>query len=263
MSARSVRSALQALLAALAALTLQACGLLPGAGSAHAALAVTGTRFIYPAGLTQQTIRVANSGDQPVLLQTWLDRGAPDADPSTLAVPFLLTPPLVRLDPKGSVALQLRHSGEAMPEDRESVFWINFLEVPPRPPGDNWRLKLAVRLRMKVLYRPRGLDGSPERAIARLRWQLRPGERGAGPTLEARNDSPYFVSLAEVALAGTPSPLRLGGLTVPPFGSAALPLPQGIEALPPGTPLRYQAAGDGGEAIHGEAEIARDGSPAP
>ena len=132
--------------------------------------------------------------------------------------------------------------------------------MPPRPPGDNWRLKLAVRLRMKVLYRPRGLDGSPERAIARLRWQLRPGERGAGPTLEARNDSPYFVSLAEVALAGTPSPLRLGGLTVPPFGSAP-PLPQGIEALPPGTPLRYRAAGDGGEAIHGEAEIARTARP--
>lgn len=244
------------------ALALLAPLLLLAAGSAQAALAVVGTRFIYPAGTASQTIRVGNGGEQPVLLQTWLDRGDPDADPSTLAVPFLLTPPIARIEPQGSVALQLSHSGEAMPADRESVFWINFLEVPPLPAGDGKLLKLTVRLRMKVLYRPSGLAGSAEQAIARLRWRLRPGTPGDVPALEARNDTPYFVSLAAVTLPRASVPLELGGLTVPPFASAALALPEGTGVLPAGTALHYQAAGDSGEAIRGEAAVAQDIAPA-
>lgn len=42
---------------------------------AQAALAITGTRFIYPANASALTIRVGNTGDAPILLQAWLDRG--------------------------------------------------------------------------------------------------------------------------------------------------------------------------------------------
>jgi len=235
--------------------------LLLSAGNAHAALTIIGTRFIYPAGTVAQTIRVGNAGDQPLLLQAWLDRGDAAADPSAVAVPFLLTPPVARIDPQGSVALQLRHTGEAMPADRESVFWINFLEVPPRPAKDENMLKLALRQRMKVLYRPAGLAGSAAQAIAQLRWRRLPGAADGVPALEARNDSPYFVSLASVTLPRTDSaaaPLELGGLTVPPFGSARLALPAGAERMPAAQSLHYQAAGDAGEAISGEARIEQE-----
>jgi len=247
------------------------------AGNAHAALTIIGTRFIYPAGTVAQTIRVGNAGDRPVLLQAWLDRGDAAADPSAVTVPFLLTPPVVRIDPQGSVALQLRHTGEAMPADRESVFWINFLEVPPRPAKDENMLKLALRQRMKVLYRPAGLAGSAAQAIAQLRWRRLPGTADGAPALEARNDSPYFVSLADVTLPqpprpdgadGAAAPLELGGLTVPPFGSARLALPAGAKRMSAAQSLHYQAAGDAGEAIFGEAGIEqeaqlRSAPPAP
>lgn len=42
---------------------------------AQAALAITGTRFIYPANASALTVRVGNTGDAPILLQAWLDRG--------------------------------------------------------------------------------------------------------------------------------------------------------------------------------------------
>ena len=89
-----------------------------------------GTRFIYPAGVSALTIRVGNVGTRPALVQAWLDRGDETADPSAVTVPFILSPPLLRMDPQETQALQLRHTGEPLPDDRESLFWVNLLEVP-------------------------------------------------------------------------------------------------------------------------------------
>lgn len=66
---------------------------------ASASLSVIGTRFIYPAGVSALTIRVGNVGTRPALVQTWLDRGDETADPSAVTVPFILSPPLLRMDP--------------------------------------------------------------------------------------------------------------------------------------------------------------------
>lgn len=240
---------------ARALLPLVVLSLMLASASIQAALSIAGTRFVYPAGTVSQTIRVGNSGDQPVLVQAWLDQGDANADPTTLAVPFLLSPPIARIDPQGSAALQLRHTGEPLPAERESVYWINFLEVPPKPGESDHLLKVVFRMRMKVLYRPAGLPGSPVQAIEQLRWRMRPGGAQLAPELEARNDTPYFVSLAAVQLPRPDEPLSLGGLTIPPFGSARLTLPSEAGILPDGQPLRYEAVGDAGEAIHGEARV--------
>lgn len=99
----------------------------------QAALSVIGTRFIYPGHAPMLTVRLGNSGEYPILAQTWLDKGDPRVDPAVLTVPFVISAPLVRLDPLRSTALQVRYTGEPLPGDRESLFWINFLEVPPLP----------------------------------------------------------------------------------------------------------------------------------
>ncbi|RUI47801.1 molecular chaperone [Pseudomonas aeruginosa] len=101
---------------------------------ASASLSVIGTRFIYPAGVSALTIRVGNVGTRPALVQAWLDRGDETADPSAVTVPFILSPPLLRMDPQETQALQLRHTGEPLPDDRESLFWVNLLEADNRSP---------------------------------------------------------------------------------------------------------------------------------
>ncbi len=116
---------------------------------ASASLSVIGTRFIYPAGVSALTIRVGNVGTRPALVQAWLDRGDETADPSAVTVPFILSPPLLRMDPQETQALQLRHTGEPLPDDRESLFWVNLLEVPGREgygrgSGRCWRRTTAV-----------------------------------------------------------------------------------------------------------------------
>lgn len=187
---------------------------------ASASLSVIGTRFIYPAGVSALTIRVGNVGTRPALVQAWLDRGDETADPSAVTVPFILSPPLLRMDPQETQALQLRHTGEPLPDDRESLFWVNLLEVPGREDGSGNLLLVSYRLRMKLLFRPQGLAGDPRAAARQVVWRLRPAVRpGQRALLEADNRSPYHVSLVrlelgegDLAMSPAASPCRLSPL---------------------------------------------------
>ncbi len=223
---------------------------------AWADLSIVGTRFIYPQGLAALSIRVGNLGTAPLLLQTWLDKGDASVDPSRLAVPFVLSPPLSRLDPQQSAVLSLRHSGEPLPADRESVFWLNFLEVPSLRPLSSNQLSLSYRLRMKLLYRPKGLPGRADDAARQLRWSLHGAtQAGGAATLSVSNPTPYYVSLARVDVGDPRQPMTVQSITVEPFGSARLPL----SAAPPlgggAAEIRYQVVLDSGETLSGSVQV--------
>lgn len=228
------------------------------AAGARADLTVVGTRFVYPAQARSLTIRTGNSGDAPILVQTWLDqeRVQTRTDPSELPVPFVLTPPVYRLDAGERKALELRYTGEPLPEDRESVFWMNFLEIPSSLPERRNQLQLSFRLRMKVLFRPPGLRGSPQEAPAQIAWRYRlTGNADAPWQLEARNPTPFHVSLARVELPATDGPLHLDGLTLAPYATSRYPLPAEYKPQAGAATLRYEAAGDAGDLVSGAAAL--------
>lgn len=221
---------------------------------ALADLSITGSRFIYPAGQSALTIRVGNVGPAPILLQAWLDKGDAEANPSDLVVPFVLSPPLSRLEPRQRSALVVRYSGEPVPADRESVFWINFLEVPSLAPVGSNVLRMAYRMRMKLLYRPQGLAGTAAEAVGRLRWSLG-GASAPATTLRASNPTPYYVSFAQLTLGSGARANTWQGITVEPFGSTDLPLAEVQGKVPDQTVVHYQVATDSGETLSGSARI--------
>ncbi|MGE7956809.1 fimbrial biogenesis chaperone [Pseudomonas sp. NPDC089530] len=223
---------------------------------AQAALAVTGTRFIYPAGTSDLSVRVANTGDGPILLQAWLDKGDASTNPSHLDVPFVLAPPIARLDPQQRSALMVRYTGEALPGDRESVFWINFLEVPARTTTDGNVLRVAYRLRMKLLYRPAGLVGKADEAIRQVTWRLDRAPAADGQmALLATSRAPYYVSLPRLELGEGDQAISWQGITVEPFGTTRIALPVAKQAAAQATVVHYQVAIDSGETRSGSARI--------
>lgn len=68
--------------------------------TAQADIVLSGTRIIYNADQKDVTLRMENKGARPLLVQTWIDTGSENADPSTLKVPFTVTPPVSRVDGK-------------------------------------------------------------------------------------------------------------------------------------------------------------------
>lgn len=205
---------------ALPGLWLLAALLAGALPAAHGALVLAGTRLIYPAAARQARIGVLNVGTQPALMQAWIDAGDAEARPQDIQVPFVLTPPMARIDPGQSQTLGVVFTGPALPADRESVFWLNVLDIPPKPaagPGHNY-LQFAVRTRIKLLYRPAALHGDPEQAMHALRWrELCAAGRCS---LQVDNPTPYAIAIVELrcragdrvlarGLQGTAMPFRV------------------------------------------------------
>jgi len=184
--------ALRALLVSLALL----------AASAHGSVIIVGTRVIYPGGSRDVSVRLMNRGERPALVQAWLDKGDSQSTPDTVSVPFSMSPSLARIEPERGQVLRLTYTGEPLPQDKESVFWLNVLEVPPKPTATETAnsniLQFALRTRIKVFYRPKGLKDSPSEAARAVQWRLVPN--GKTWLAEARNASPYFVSFTGLSL---------------------------------------------------------------
>jgi len=103
------------------------------AGSASASVIVGGTRVVYPLDQREVTVRLENDSKNPSLVQVWMDDGNADAKPGETKVPFLITPPIFRMEPRKTQMLRVIFSGDtSLPQDRESVYWFNVLDIPPK-----------------------------------------------------------------------------------------------------------------------------------
>ncbi|WP_162873694.1 fimbrial biogenesis chaperone, partial [Klebsiella pneumoniae] len=57
------------------------------------------------------------------------------------------------LDAAKTAVLRFIYSGNGLPQDKETLLWINVQEIPPAPKQENV-LQVAVRTRIKLFYRP-------------------------------------------------------------------------------------------------------------
>lgn len=199
-----------------------------GAGSANASVQINGTRVIYPADQREVSISMVNNSSAPVLLQSWVDEGNPKDNPETSKAPFILTPPMSRVDPGKGQTLRIMFTGSNLPQDRETVYWLNVLEIPTKPKAkeneSNNYVQFAIRSRLKIFYRPKGLAGNAFDAVEKISWRV---ERdGKGYVAECSNPTPYFVSFGSLNFKGVDVEKSLepkGGMC-PPMGSEKFPL---------------------------------------
>lgn len=223
-------------------LLLAACLMI---GQVQASIVITGTRVVYDGSQREVTVKLNNDGQSPMLVQSWIDEGNVEATPDTSAAPFVLTPPIARIDPAKGQALRVRFTGQkALPQSRESLFWLNVLEVPPSSTEGQNRLKIAFRSRVKFFYRPAGLPGNATAAAEQLQWRLQ--RNGAESALECRNDSPYYVSLGKVSVGGLSPVLDINSSLLAPGERKVLPL-KGNPAA--GSKVDYSSISDLGAMI--------------
>ncbi|MFK8330003.1 fimbria/pilus periplasmic chaperone [Pseudomonas sp. BJa5] len=187
-------------------------------GHAHASVVISGTRVIFPAQEREVTVNLSNTSKSPTLVQVWLDDGDAEAAPETLQVPFTITPVLIRIEPEQGQAIRLIHSGAPMSKDRETLYWLNMLEVPPKAQEDN-HLQLAFRTRIKLMYRPQGLPGKAADAPAEVTWNTAPGENGKGLVLVGHNPTAYYVNMGEINVEHNGKSEALGTGYIAPFSS--------------------------------------------
>ncbi|WP_449185241.1 fimbrial biogenesis chaperone [Trinickia sp. YCB016] len=237
------------------------CGVM--AFAAHAAIVITGTRVIYPAQSREVNVRLSNVSDRPVLVQAWLDDGNAAAAPNEIKVPFMLLPSVFRVEPNKGQSLRIMFTGADMPNDRESIYWLNVLEIPPKPSDADERnmIQLAFRTRIKMFYRPAALTDDPTSTREQLTWELVSNEKGER-TLRMENPSPYYVSIGDVSLTVGGKKVTLVPDMAPPFGHVdLLPSKGKLDVKTPAT-VSFSLISDYGALVKGTVHMSEDGKPA-
>ncbi|MFL4290578.1 molecular chaperone [Enterobacter asburiae] len=158
---------------------------------AYAGVVIGGTRVIFDGGKKEASISVNNVDAAPYLIQSWVDMPEGNANKA----PFIVTPPLYRLNGGQQNIERILFSG-SLPQDKESLFWLNIKAIPSATKQAN-ALQIAVKTRIKLIYRPAGLKAStPEEQANKLTWSR------SGNKLQVTNPTPYVINFNEISVGG-------------------------------------------------------------
>lgn len=233
-----------------AALSFTAC-------DANAGVVITGTRIVFPLEEHEATVRLTNKGDGPALVQVWVDSGDAAIDPNQAEAPFLVEPPISRIEPGKGQSIRLIHTGEPLAQDVESLFFFNVLDVPPKSSAQNAGrnlLQFALRTRIKLFLRPAGLPGTAMEAPAAVTWHIE--QAGGGLRLVARNPTPYHIILDRIeAVSKEGSAVDEEGGQIAPRSEQSFSI-EGLTGSPATwARVRYMTINDHGGNTNGETEI--------
>ncbi|EKM3981588.1 fimbria/pilus periplasmic chaperone [Salmonella enterica] len=202
-------------------------------------------RVIYPLNGNGVSLSVTNPQDIPVLVKSSvLD------ETMKKEAPFIITPPLFRLDGGQRNSLNITRTGGDYPADRESINWICVQGIPPEPDSvwggdekqgsDKKKVSTSVQLIIgsciRMFVRPESLSGNPVSVADKVSWKV------TGKTLTAVNPTPFYMSVSSLTFNG--AKLKMARSYIPPFAEEKIALPSGAAAK--GT-LKWEVIGDYGE----------------
>lgn len=156
------------------------------ANSAFAALALNATRYIYKGDEQFITATANNQSKQDYGAQIWLDNIVEkDTRPT-----FIATPSFFKISGKGRQVFRIMKVSDHMPKDKESIYWLNLQEIPPKLKGSG--ISMAIRTRVKMIYRPENLIKGREDAEQNLTVKHLPGEQWL------ENTTPYIFAIGSI-----------------------------------------------------------------
>ncbi|MDM9637934.1 fimbrial biogenesis chaperone [Acinetobacter nosocomialis] len=173
------------------------------ASKGHAEIILHGTRVIYPSDAREVSLQLSNNGTTPSLVQAWIDDGNSKSTPDESNVPFIITPPISRVEPTKGQTLRITAlpSASQLNQNKESIFWLNVLDIPPKPEGKkqvnneplpNNFLQLAIRSRIKFFYRPANLKENIDTFSEKIQWVKN------GEILLIKNPTPFYITMSSI-----------------------------------------------------------------
>ncbi|WP_390901199.1 fimbrial biogenesis chaperone [Serratia ficaria] len=160
-----------------------------GSVTAQAALTLDRTRVIYNADLKSISLNINNDNKKlPFLAQAWIE----DSENRKVTSPLVVMPPLQRINAgeRSLVRIAKSQAAASLPGDRETLFYFNLREIPPRPEKSNV-MQIALQSQIKLFYRPAAL--MPEKNAV---WQDKLVFNKFAGGLRIENPSPYYVTLS-------------------------------------------------------------------
>ncbi|AUA35427.1 molecular chaperone [Pseudomonas sp. SGAir0191] len=217
---------------------------------ANAGVTAERTKVIVHEGQRETSLALVNQNAYPVVVQTWVDNGDLAVTPDTASAPIMPLPPMFRLEPQQQRSVRLVTTGRVLAQDRESLYWLNVYEIPPRPTEvldeGATRLTITLRTQLKVIYRPQGLSSKAERAPSHL------VVIAEGRSVQLRNPTPFYISLSHAQIGEGKGSIVLDAPLLAPFSTQRQTAPA---TVPSDATFRFSWLDDDGNAHNGERPI--------
>ncbi|WP_025130362.1 molecular chaperone [Pseudomonas sp. PH1b] len=190
---------------------------------ASAGIMLNGTRIILGADERSASTIVSNLTRSDYAVQTWVNDARDSKDQRS---PFIAMPALFKVRAGEEQVVRIIKTPGQLPQDRESVFYFNAQEIPVLEHKQENALKVAVRTRVKLFYRPANLPGNVQEAPALLAWKL-VEQPGGGAVLRVSNPSAYHITFIGIRVLDGGTPVELPDVDmVAPKSSQDYPIPR-------------------------------------
>lgn len=156
--------------------------------TASAAINIDRTRIIFPGQDKSVSLVINNqSKTMPYLAQSWME----DEKGNKISEPFTVLPPMQRVEPnaKNQIKIIKTEGLDKLPQDRESLFYLNVREIPPVSDKENV-VQIAIQSRLKMFYRPPQIENNSDKA-----WAKELKYTHTGRNLVITNPTKYYVTL--------------------------------------------------------------------
>lgn len=160
--------------------------------SVQAAISLDRTRIIFDGSHASESLSISNQNKSlPYLAQAWVE----DEKGNKIEAPLMALPPLQRVEPgaKSQIKIQMTGANSPLAQDRESLYYFNLREIPPRSNKPN-TLQIALQTRVKLFYRPAALavksGDIPQKALTLTK---------SGDDYIIHNPTGYYVTIVHAA----------------------------------------------------------------
>jgi len=171
-------------------------------------LEVGSTRLIYQLESKSASLRVKNNQPYPILVQSSVYKEDKKSEG-----PFIVTPPIQRLEADAQTRLRVILTENNMPNNKEALFWLCVKGVPPvnidvgdDSPMEDSSTKFNVNILssscIKLITRPKSVKITTEEAGKRVEWRIQ------GNDVIAKNNTPVYINFSNIKFNGSDIFLR-------------------------------------------------------
>lgn len=154
-------------------------------GLSQAAVVLNASRIVME-GSMEKTVTFDNTSDNPFIVQVESDNtGDPD---------FIAMPPVFKIKEKGGQTVKIRLLHSSLPEDKESLFYLNFTQIPgaKKSENDDNHLNIIIKSRLKIIYRPESVNAFSAKEENKVSYHIQNGR------LSISNQSPNVLSIRDI-----------------------------------------------------------------
>lgn len=161
--------------------------------SSYGGLLLNQSRVVMDDAQPERVMYVVNTNDYPVLMQTWVTDENSDALPDETTSPFVVLPPVAKLQPGEKKRLNIYYSGQALTTSAEQLYLLNLHEVPPAPDNDENKIIVSMTTQIKLFLRPSKLKDQSFTSIKEVYCQ-----KQKNGEVKIVNESPFYFNYLKI-----------------------------------------------------------------